>query len=161
MKTLFVLRHAKSSWEDDVSDHDRTLTERGKRDAVAVGKLLGEREPKPESVLCSTAKRARKTAERVVKHAHLELEIRFLPQLYLAPVSTIEFVLREHGKTACVLLVGHNPGLEEFISRSKGSRLAMPTAAIAQLEFQINEWGEFLLTQPARLVEFWQPKELD
>ena len=159
MKTLLLLRHAKSSWaEAGVSDHDRPLNDRGKRDAPQVGRLLRERDLLPDCVLSSTAKRARKTAAKVLAAAELAENFELVPEFYLAPPTVyIEKLRTLPDSCQRVLVVGHNPGMEELLSAFTGEETSMPTAAIAQIEFEIEAWSELQLTSPARLVWFARP----
>ena len=85
MKTLLLMRHAKSSWDDpDVADHDRPLNKRGKKDAPRMGQWLAEQGLTPEVIVTSTAKRARKTAELVAESCGCQREPIVLPELYHA-----------------------------------------------------------------------------
>src|SRR5215510_9473869 len=85
MKTLLLLRHAKSSWKDsDLDDHDRPLNQRGKRDAPRMGQLLKDEQLVPEFILCSSAKRCRKTAEHVIHESGYRGETRITGDLYEA-----------------------------------------------------------------------------
>ena len=163
MKTLLLLRHAKSSWKDEeVSDHDRPLNKRGKRDAPRVGKLLQETQLAPELIISSTAKRARKTASKVAKECVYEGVIELTGDLYLAPPAQYIQVLRnvpEHIQR--VLVVGHNPGTEELLAQLTGCVTHFPTAALAQIELDIDTWDQLTHTTRGRLIDSWRPNELD
>jgi phosphohistidine phosphatase len=161
MKTLLVLRHAKSSWDDhDLNDHDRPLNARGKRDAPRVGKLLCEQHLKPDAVLSSTAKRARKTATKALEAAGYGVDAQLIRELYLADPATIVSVLnRQPDAFACVLIVGHNPGLENLVHLLSGHDGGLPTAALAQLELPIAHWCELSTATGATLRNLWLPKE--
>ena len=90
MKTLLILRHAKSSWKhEQISDHDRPLNKRGKRDAPRIGRLLRDRNLAPELIISSTAKRARKTAAKAARECCYEGVIELCGELYLAPQENI------------------------------------------------------------------------
>ena len=133
MKTLLILRHAKSGWDDpDLPDHDRPLTERGKKDAKRIGQLLLERGLVPDQIISSTAKRARKTASKVAKACGYAGEVEMTNRLYLAsPLQIIE-VLREVGdECSTVLVVAHNPGLEELLGQLTGHPEPMSTATLS------------------------------
>jgi len=163
MKTLLVLRHAKSSWKDaGLADHDRPLNKRGKRDGPRMGKLIEDLELVPDLIVSSTACRARKTAETVAASSHYRGEIRFDEGLYLAGPRTIVELVRElpDASSARVMLVGHNPGLEELIRNLTGEGEPFPTAALAQIELPIDSWSELELTTKGSLVHLWRPKEL-
>jgi phosphohistidine phosphatase len=163
MKTLLILRHAKSSWKfPDLSDHDRPLNRRGKRDAPRMGKILKERGLVPDLVISSTATRAKDTAEAVAKYSGYKgKRIRFKP-LYAAEPGAYLAVLRElTDNYQRVLIVGHNPGVEELIELLTGEIHIVPTCTLAQIEFDIEKWSDTLrrLTDRGRLVEILKPDE--
>ncbi len=117
MKTLLVLRHAKSAYPEGVADHERPLAERGERDAAAAAHWLHEHGLRPEVVVCSTATRTRQTWERLAPHfAEPGPAVRFDERVYEAPASRLATLLRETDPAVgCVLLVGHNPGCEDLV----------------------------------------------
>jgi phosphohistidine phosphatase len=162
MKTLLLLRHAKSSWKHpELADHDRPLNKRGKRTAPVIGALLQEEDLVPDLMICSSAVRAHTTALLVAKACTYKGEIEKTRKLYLADPQAYVDVLRQvpekHGR---VLLVGHNPGLEELIERLTGEAMAMPTAALACVELSLSRWRDFDLKTECKLVNVWRPKEL-
>jgi phosphohistidine phosphatase len=163
MKTLLLLRHAKSSWSDaSLADHDRPLNKRGKRDAPRMGKLLRELQRDPDLVLSSTAKRARKTAEKVISASGLDLSLRLLPELYHADSPTFVSTLREQAGTAqCVIVVGHNPGLEDLLTQLTRQDELLPTASLADVTLPIDDWRHLALDTAGVLRNLWRPKELD
>jgi phosphohistidine phosphatase len=163
MKSLLILRHAKSSWSDGtLSDHDRPLNERGKRDAPRVGELLRELSLTPERILCSTAKRAHKTAEKLVKSSGFEQEIVLLPELYLAPPSAYRAALRNLPDTVeRAMVVGHNPGLEELLAELTGSSQHLPTAALAHVQLDVPRWSDIDDGTTGRMAGLWRPRDLD
>ena len=116
MKTLLILRHAKSSWKDEeVGDHDRPLNKRGKRDAPRMGEWLAGSQPLPELIISSTAKLARKTASKLAKQCGYQGIIELQGTLYLAPPGTYLETLRQVDEAMNrVMVVGHNPGLEQL-----------------------------------------------
>jgi len=162
MKTLLILRHAKSSWDDPaMPDHDRPLTERGKKDAKRIGQLLQEHGLVPDLVVSSTAKRASKTAKQVAKACGYDGEIEVDGRLYQAHFSQFVVVLREVGdEHATVLVVAHNPGLEEFVLHLTGQPETMPTAALAEVSLDIDSWQSLSIPPGGKLVRVWRPKEL-
>ena len=117
MKSLLILRHAKSSWKHpELTDHDRPLNKRGKRDAPRMGEILRSAHLMPEAITSSTAARARATAEAVAKASGYKGKIALNRSLYAAGPEAYLKVLHElsdHYKR--VLVVGHNPGLEELL----------------------------------------------
>jgi phosphohistidine phosphatase len=163
MKRLLILRHAKSSWKDlDLEDHDRPLNKRGERDAPRMGRLMRSEGVLPELALSSTAKRARATVEQALEAAGAACEIRLSPDLYLAsPVKVVQLLRGTPERYVRVMIVGHNPGLEELVQELTGQPVTMPTAALAVVDCPCGEWNGLDLTGTADLVRFWKPKELD
>ena len=162
MKTLLILRHAKSSWAvDGMPDHERPLNDRGKRDAPRMGQLLKEVELVPDAVYCSTAKRARKTATKVAKHCGFVGEIDFRESLYLAePDAYIDVLCSQSDDVERAMVVGHNPGLEELVEVLTGQDEILPTAALVHLNLPIGRWQELEKTTSGELVNVWCPREL-
>ena len=144
MKTLLLLRHAKSSWDEpSLRDFDRPLAARGKRDAPRIGKALGERGPLPDLIISSPAARTRATIKAVTASARLEAELRFEDTVYGASSAELmKLIRRLPGEKSCVMIVGHNPGLEDLVERLSGKSERMPTAALACVEFQIESWED-------------------
>ena len=161
MKTLLILRHAKSSWKDaGLLDHDRPLNKRGKRDAPRVGRLILQQGLIPELIVSSTAKRARSTAKRVAKACDYAGEIRLTPQFYHAPAGIYIEVLNHLSEDfSRVMVVGHNPGMEELVARL-GQHCVMPTAALANVSLPIDRWSELDGATEGKLVQVWYPRDL-
>src|SRR5438093_1111071 len=132
MKSVLVLRHAKSNWKQpDLNDHDRPLSKRGKRDAPRMGELLQNEHLVPEFIISSTAKRARSTAKAVAKASGYKGVITFNRSLYAAqPAAYIDALCDVSKEYARVLLVGHNPSLEELVKMLTGEELVMPTCSL-------------------------------
>lgn len=162
MKTLLLLRHAKSSWANDrLSDFERPLNERGREDAPGMGKLLVRLDMVPDLIISSTAKRAATTAEMVGLSASYEGEIRYSEQLYLAePEVYIGLAQHVADSVSCLMMVGHNPGIEELVGLLSGHDERMPTAALACFRLPINEWRKLKSGKHYELVGVWRPKEL-
>ena len=162
MKTLLILRHAKSSWGDPaLRDHDRPLNKRGKHDAPRMGKLLQYERLTPDLIVSSTAKRARKTAQKVADSCGYHGEVELTDSFYLArPDSYIQFLQHVPDEKDSVMVVGHNPGLESLLHLLTGHDERMPTAALAQIQFDISSWQERAHTPTGNLVNLWLPKEL-
>lgn len=161
MKTLLLLRHAKSSWDDaSLRDFDRPLAPRGERDAPRMGKALGARGASPDLIVSSPAARARATIKSVIKAAKLELEPRFDESIYGASSAELMKLIRGlPDSSSSVLLVGHNPGFEDLVGRLTGSEERMPTAALACIEFQIRHW-EDVEDEKGKLAWLLTPKQL-
>lgn len=162
MKTLLILRHAKSSWKDEaLSDHDRPLNKRGKRSTALIGALLEEQDLVPDLILSSTAVRARDTARRVAKVCGYEGQTQLRPDLYhAAPDIYLELAGLEGEGHERVMVIGHNPGLEDLVNVTTGGYERFPTAALAQVEFDVDTWPEILAAR-GRLVNLWRPRELE
>lgn len=163
MRSLLVLRHAKSSWKDSaLDDHERPLNKRGRRDAPRIGKLLVELELVPDVVICSTATRARETVSAVTERAGCRGELVFDDSLYLASPERLVEAIQRHGapETVRLLVVGHNPSLEELVTRLTGAPQSLPTAALAHIVLPIPSWNELGLETAGRLAGLWRPKEL-
>jgi phosphohistidine phosphatase len=162
MKTLLLLRHAKSSWkEQGLSDHDRPLNKRGRRDAPRMGRLIEREKIHPDLIVTSTALRAHSTALAVADACRHHESIHELHDLYLAPPAVyIETAQCFADEWQRVLMVGHNPGISQFLWQLTGSEENFPTAALAEIELPISDWGELSQNTRGRLMRFWRPREL-
>jgi len=162
MKILLLLRHAKSSWRDEaLSDFDRPLNERGKKAAHAIGRYIRKHKMIPDLVLSSPAVRARETTGIITTTAKLTAEIRYDQRIYEADPPRLVQVLSQIENNFCsVLLVGHNPGIEELISLLTGSSQHMPTAALAKIRLEgADDWSE--ISQAKAILELTiKPKEI-
>ena len=144
MKTVWLLRHAKSSWDDGaLADHDRPLASRGRKAAKRIRDWAGEHGVRPQLVLCSTALRARDTLERVLPGLG-DPEVELESGVYHATAETLMERLRRLPSGAdSVMLVGHNPGLEDLASElAPPGPDALPTAALAELRLEIEDWRD-------------------
>lgn len=144
MKTLIVLRHAKSSWDHpDLSDFDRPLNKRGERAAPFMGELIASEGTVPEKVVSSPARRARMTAEAFCAAAGLSAGIDFDERIYGAGANTLTYVLSEiDDSVESAMIVGHNPGFEMLVHALTGEARRMPTAAVAVIDLDIGRWSE-------------------
>ena len=160
MRTLLLMRHAKSAWNDPtMTDHERPLNDRGLRDGPRMGQWMVDHGLVPDVVLCSTARRASETADGVLGVISFEGRLEHFDDLYHASPRSILEVIRENaGDAGCVLVICHNPGIEELVERLGGEYERMPTAAVARFEHD-GEWSNF---DPDRvnLVHVDRPKEL-
>jgi phosphohistidine phosphatase len=160
MKTLLLLRHAKSDRDDpNLPDHERPLNKRGKRDAPRIAEVIQDEKLTPDLIITSTAKRACQTAKEVARGAGgavVETD-----QLYLAGPDAYRSVLSAVPDTHDrVMLVGHNPGIEEFLADLTGVPTRLPTAALARVDLPITRWSELTDTTKGALAGVWRPKEL-
>ena len=162
MKSLLILRHAKSSWKNQyLGDHDRPLNKRGKRDAPRMGQLLRREELIPDLILTSSAERALTTAEAVADACGCEEEIQIVRSFYHGSSETyIEVLSQVPDVYSRVLMVGHNPGLEIFLEENTGERERLPTGALAYLTLPIESWSNFDDQIEGHLENLWIPKEL-
>ena len=162
MKNLLVLRHAKSSWNlPALDDHERPLNKRGRLDAPRMGELVRENGLIPDVVISSDAVRTRLTAEAVAEAARYAGKILLDPHLYMASPDDILSLLptvRENAET--VMIVGHNPGLEELVEHLTGERQDLPTAALAQIGLPIDQWRNLKRSTRGTLLGIWRPREL-
>jgi phosphohistidine phosphatase len=162
MKTLLLMRHAKSSWKDtSIPDHDRPLAKRGLRDSSRMGELLGQRELIPQTILCSTALRAVETARIITAVSGHDIPIILSEHLYLAePVTYISELAGLSDDLERVMVIGHNPGLESLLQMLSEQIESLPTAVIAYLSLPIQRWADLSSDTEAELIELWRPKEL-
>ena len=142
MKTLIMLRHAKSSHEDgSLKDIDRPLNERGIADAKLIGGLIRKKRIQPELILASAAERVRQTADLVLKAARLNVEVTFDKRIYEASDRVLFKIIREiNDSSNAVMLIGHNPGLEDLLEELTGEAIRLPTAAVAVVELTVEQW---------------------
>jgi phosphohistidine phosphatase len=161
MKKLFLIRHAKSSWDDaTLADQERPLNERGRRDAPKIGGRLARREVKPDLILSSPALRALTTAKIIAgkldyKRKHIIIDDR----LYAAEADDLLEVIHElDDRLQCVMIVGHNPELSELAQRLCGEIGHLPTGAVAEFGFAAKSWSD-IGTCPAATVAFDYPKK--
>ncbi|WP_108811279.1 histidine phosphatase family protein [Sphingorhabdus sp. Alg231-15] len=172
MKRLTLLRHAKSSWDDPVArDFDRPLNDKGKRAAAIIGKFIKRNAMSFDQILASPAVRVIETLEHVEPASGLSFEPKWDRKIYLASSVTLMDVLRSANADAeHVLMVGHNPGLEDLIfdlvpddgsSEARGAvEVKYPTAALAELSLDIGNWSD-IADSCATLNRFTRPRDLD
>lgn len=171
VKTLYLLRHAKSSWADSsLADFERPLNRRGEKAAPRIGAYMHDAGWLPDLVLCSSAARACQTWELAAPLLGREIPVKRLKSLYLAtPSRLLGVIRRQPDAVGSLLLIGHNPGLEALAAqlagpRSKKKALAafhdkLPTAALAVLTFEVARWAE-VGRGGGRLTHFVTPREL-
>lgn len=161
MKKLLLLRHAKSSWADaSLTDFERPLNERGRRAAPLIGKFMRAQKIQPDMVICSPAKRARETIALVLEAAGIETELRYDERIYEATVPRlVEVISQIADDKREVLLVGHNPGFENLLESLTGQTERMPTAALARIILNSENWNE-AAAQGGRLERLVKAKEL-
>lgn len=162
MKSVLVLRHAKSSWkQQELADHDRPLNKRGKRDAPLMGRLLKKEDLVPDVIISSTAIRARSTAEAVAKASGYKGEIVLNKSLYAAgPEAYLGVIHDLSDEYVRVLIVGHNPGLEELLELLTGEIHLMPTCSLAHVNLHVDKWSEVDNKIKGQVAEIWRPRDL-
>ena len=156
------MRHAKSSWKDEsLPDEQRPLNKRGRADAPRMGRLLRDFGLIPRAILSSTALRARQTALAAAEAAGFEGEVQFEASLYGAPAETYLHTLRAlPADPPIVLVVGHNPGVEELLAELTGEDEHMNTGSIARVELDLARWSDLTAKTEGRLETLWRPREL-
>lgn len=163
MKTLYLLRHAKSSWDDAaLRDFERPLNKRGRRAAPLVGEYMRGQNIRPDLVVSSPAERAKQTTALVAEAAGLPAAgVRYDERIYDADVPRLlEVVSRLDAAAQEAMLVGHNPGFEDLLRHLTGEDVRMPTAALACVRLDLDEWGE-VGEGAGRLEWLVKPKELE
>ena len=162
MLSLMLLRHAKSSWKYPyLQDYERPLNKRGKKTAPFMGKFMVENDLLPDLILCSTATRALQTCRRALGAIDQEIPVKKLESLYLSDPTTLIDLIQTHGKKSKKLLViAHNPGLEELIEVLTSDDEFLPTAALALLDIPITSWQKLRLKSRAKLRQLYRPREL-
>ncbi len=165
MKTLVVVRHAKSSWDDpELPDYDRPLNERGQRDAPRMAKRMKERELTINGMITSGAVRALTTCRVFAEVLGFpENQIKVVKELYHAGDETILNVLKglkdQPLENELVMIFGHNPGLTEFVNNLVGDDIAnIPTTGVACCRLNIRQWND-LAWGCAKLDFFDWPKK--
>jgi phosphohistidine phosphatase len=141
MKTLMLLRHAKSSWDNaSLDDFERPLNDRGRKAAATVGKYLADRNASIDLIISSPAVRTRETIERSNLES-IAAETRFDQRIYEASSARLmEVVSQIDEDRKAVLLVGHNPGMEELLLLLTGIEERMQTAALATIVLDVKRW---------------------
>jgi len=162
LKKLYIIRHAKSGWDEDiVSDFDRSLNSRGKRDAPLMGHILNDKGIKPELIISSSAKRAKMTAEIFADIVgYKRADILFEEGLYLASMDKIIKVLSKiDSKISSIFIIAHNPGLTDFVNLFCDKKIDnLPTTGIFSTELDISNWGK-LQYSSGNNCEFDYPKK--
>lgn len=147
MKSLLIIRHAKSSWDTATGkDFDRPLNDRGKRDAPEMARRLVERNITIDAFVSSTAKRAQKTAQLfALQFQKSREEIILLPELYEVTLEGLyKVAVGLPDKFESVAIFSHNPGVTEFVNTLTGTRIDdMPTCGIFAIKIHSETWADF------------------
>lgn len=161
-KTLFLVRHAKSSWDDpDLADLARPLNKRGKRDAAAMAQRVAHRSSRPELIVTSPATRARRTAEAMAAALGFEPESLVVDRrIYDATVTPLLEVIRSlDARHARVMIVGHHPGLSDIVNALANAKVEkMPTCSVAEVRCEVATWAD-VREGGGALIELLTPKD--
>ena len=162
MKTLYLLRHAKSSWKNaSLADFERPLKRRGRDAAERMGRFLASKKVNISLLISSPSVRTRETVDVLLQHARLNVEPVFDERIYEASLATLAQIVSEipaDKKTA--MLVGHNPGMEELLAFLTHETKHMPTCALARISLDGVNWKE-IDRGVGKLEWFVTPKDLD
>ena len=150
---LVLTRHAKSSWDNlHLTDHDRPLSKRGRKDAMLIAKYLATYKFTFKTILCSTSIRTSETLEIFLKYIYKVEQINYLSNLYHASAETIRKEINTLDTDGTYMLLGHNPGIEDLLRKlDRDTSLKVPTCTIALLSTENNS---------LRLNKLITPKEL-
>jgi phosphohistidine phosphatase len=161
MRTLYLLRHAKSSWNNaTLRDFDRPLKKRGREAAERIGDRVAEENLGNPLVICSPAVRTRETAAIVLKHANLTVEPHFDDRIYEASLRELTQIVAEITDDQDVaIMIGHNPGFEELLAFLTGEHRRVATCGLAKIKFGDVSWKEVRAGEGS-LEWFIAPKEL-
>lgn len=159
MKTLYLLRHAKSSWDNaaNLADFDRPLNKRGHKTVPLVAEKILESRFQIDLILSSPARRTSQTATLLKAAARLSAEIQFDRRIYEASWQTLLEVVRETADDKnSLMIVGHNPGLEDLAGNLTGQAWRMKTAALAVVDSTVERWREIAAGR-GRMQDFFSP----
>jgi phosphohistidine phosphatase len=161
MRTLYLLRHAKSSWGDDSKqDFERPLANRGRKACALIGEFIQEKGIDFDLVLVSTAFRTRETIELIKERAKFRGEVRYDERIYEAAApQLVEIISQVDNERESVLIVGHNPGLEELLSLLTGEQHRVTTANFAKIKVKAPKWSANLANK-GTLDWLVRPKEI-
>ncbi len=170
MLRLLLMRHAKSSWDNpETADYERPLSSRGQQAAPAMGAFMAERDLIPTRILCSAAQRARETLALLLPHLTGDIDICIAQRLYQSDAPGYLTAVREYGGTdLTVLLIGHNPAIEDFahVLAPMGDAAGLasmkakyPTCALAIIGFDLAHWRD-IGPGEGRLISFNTPKTI-
>ena len=161
MRHLMILRHAKSSWADEtMRDHERPLNQRGRHAAGAMGRFMAGADLLPDFIISSDSARTRETVALWSDGAEWNGEVDFREELYHASAGALLEAARSAPETSArIMLVAHNPGIEEFVSRASGTLTEMPTGALASFDLDCPSWNQVDL-DAMKLAIHQRPREL-
>lgn len=163
MRTLLLMRHAKSSWSDpELTDHQRPLNGRGRRAAARMGRLLVDEDLVPDLILCSSSRRTRETVDLMQAEFANVCPVVSTDELYHAsPQHITGEIAAADDEISRLLVVAHNPGIEELMAEWSGEERRVPTGAIAEYELPISTWAQLSGHATYACRRLWKPKELE
>jgi len=161
MKKLYIIRHAKSDWNDEsLDDYDRPLNSRGLKDAPLMGKFLKSKNIKPDLIVSSPALRAITTAQLIAKEVDYEKAITPNQYIYEAYVTALQEIVEYlHDSNQSVFLVGHNPGVSALAYMLCDSKENFSTCAILEIEFSCNSWMD-ASKENSKIISYEYPKKI-
>jgi len=164
MKEILLLRHAKSSWDNElIEDFDRPLKEKGKKDALVMAEYIKQSDLIPEYIICSEAIRTKETLDIILQKINFSsnIKISYTRKIYEADVSDIlQLISETDNKFNRIMLIGHNPGMERTVVELTKKEFPFPkfsTCGLAYLKSNINDWKEIKIGK-TELVLFKNPK---
>ena len=161
MKTLYLIKHAKSDWSvPGESDMERGLTKKGLKDINTIGSYLALRGVVPDAILSSCALRAQETSNVLAQKIEFSGSKYYLQELYLSPPELIkEIIMAQDDEFSKMFIVGHNPQLSELVFMLSGEHVSkMPSLGVVAIEFDIKEWDE-LEEKQGKIEFFISPKQ--
>ena len=163
MKTLFLTRHGKSSWKNlEIKDFERPLKKSGKKETAKAAHHLKKSDLVPQLILCSSATRAKETAEIFVEESGFKGSVEYIDSLYMAEPDQILSSIKQYGQAVNrIMVIGHNPGLETALQLFTHDVVSLPTASIATIRFPVEDWNDINVSSYGELVELWRPKAAD
>ena len=161
MKRIILMRHAKYDWRQAGSDdHLCPLSAEGRRDALQMGALLQEEGVRLDAIFCSTAQRTRETLALFLKEYSFSGEPRYFDLLYHADIRDyVDIFMQLSPEVEAAMLIGHNPTISGALEFFADTYKVFSPAAIAYLEFDIEQWGELIEKPDGKLLGFWTPKK--
>lgn len=149
MKRLYLLRHAKSSWKDpELKDFDRPLNKRGHRDAQRMAEYMREKAYHPDVILCSSALRTVETLDPILKKLHYNNKLEFLDSIYESDWKVLKKEVEKRDEDS-VMLIGHAPGIERYLSHILKEKMTMKTCHLAVIDMEKK-----------KLLDFIRPKDM-
>ena len=159
MRKLFLMRHAESAW--GTPDVKRKLNQRGKRDAHRMGRFLREQNVILDSILCSTAERAKETAAGFMQKYTYDADVLYLDELYQASYETYLALLNNlPDSIEAAMIIAHNPTVEDFLEAVCNAKEYISAASVADIEFQIEQWSDLSIAASGKLLNLWKPSEI-